>query len=54
MTGGRVRRLQKPVGNETCMLTYGDGLADINIDSLLSFHKNHGKVKFLINFIILI
>jgi len=44
MTGGRVRRLQKLVGNETCMLTYGDGLADINIDSLLSFHKNHGKL----------
>ena len=44
MTGGRVKRLQKLIGNETCMLTYGDGLADINLDSLLSFHKKHGKL----------
>jgi len=44
MTGGRVKRLQEIIGNETCMLTYGDGLADINIDSLLAFHKKHGKM----------
>ena len=44
MTGGRVKRLQKFIGKETFMLTYGDGLADIDIDSLLSFHKNHGKL----------
>ena len=44
MTGGRVKRLQKLIGKETCMLTYGDGLANINIDNLLSFHKNHGKL----------
>ena len=44
MTGGRVKRLQKFIGKETCMLTYGDGLANINIDNLLSFHKNHGKL----------
>ena len=44
MTGGRVKRLQKLVGDETCMLTYGDGLADINLDSLLAFHKRHGKL----------
>ena len=44
MTGGRVKRLQKFIGNETCMLTYGDGLANINLDSLLDFHKNHGKL----------
>ena len=44
MTGGRVKRLQKLIGNETCMLTYGDGLADINLDSLLDFHKSHGKL----------
>ena len=44
MTGGRVKRLQKLVGDETCMLTYGDGLADINLDSLLAFHKSHGKL----------
>ena len=44
MTGGRVKRLQKFIGKETCMLTYADGLANINIDNLLSFHKNHGKL----------
>tara|TARA_B100001123_G_C15315448_1_gene1025958 strand:- start:322 stop:1017 length:696 start_codon:yes stop_codon:yes gene_type:complete len=44
MTGGRVKRLQKFVGKETCMFTYGDGLADINLDELLAFHKNHGKL----------
>ena len=44
MTGGRVKRLQKIIGNETCMLTYGDGLANINLNSLLAFHKKHGKL----------
>ena len=44
MTGGRVKRLQKIIGNETCMLTYGDGVADINIKELLKFHKSHGKL----------
>ena len=44
MTGGRVKRLQKIIGNETCMLTYGDGLSNINLDSLPSFHKKHGKL----------
>ena len=40
MTGGRVKRLQKFIGDETCMLTYGDGLANINLDSLLIFIKD--------------
>jgi len=44
MTGGRVRRIEKFIGNEPFMLTYGDGLANINIDSLLKFHKSHGKM----------
>ena len=44
MTGGRVRRLKSFIGNETCMLTYGDGLADINLDALLAFHHSHGKM----------
>ena len=44
MTGGRVKRLKELIGNETCMLTYGDGLADINLNDLLSFHKSHGKL----------
>ena len=44
MTGGRVKRLKKFIGHETCMLTYGDGIADINLESLLAFHKSHGKL----------
>ena len=44
MTGGRVKRMQAFIGNETCMLTYGDGVADVDIDALIAFHKNHGKM----------
>ena len=44
MTGGRVKRLQKFVGTETCMLTYGDGIADIDLNALVDFHKSHGKL----------
>lgn len=44
MTGGRIKRLQKFIGNETCMLTYGDGVADIDLDALLDFHRSHGKL----------
>ena len=44
MTGGRLKRLQKFIGKETFMLTYGDGISDINLDSLLNFHKNHKKL----------
>jgi len=44
MTGGRVKRLQKFIGNETCLLTYGDGLSDINLNSLIDFHKGHRKL----------
>ena len=44
MTGGRAKRLQRFIGDETCMLTYGDGLADINLDKLVKFHKSHGKL----------
>jgi glucose-1-phosphate cytidylyltransferase len=44
MTGGRVKRMQSFIGNETCMLTYGDGVADIDLDALLSFHRSHGKM----------
>lgn len=44
MTGGRVKRIQKHIGNETFMLTYGDGVSDINIADLLKFHKSHGKI----------
>jgi glucose-1-phosphate cytidylyltransferase len=44
MTGGRIKRLQSFIGNETFMLTYGDGVADIDLESLVSFHKSHGKM----------
>lgn len=43
MTGGRVKRIRKYIDNETFMLTYGDGVSDINITELLNFHKAHGK-----------
>lgn len=44
-TGGRVKRLSKWLGNdETFMLTYGDGVADVNIKALLAFHNSHGKL----------
>ena len=49
MTGGRVKRMQSYIGNETFMLTYGDGVADIDIDALLKFHKRHGKMLSLIH-----
>jgi glucose-1-phosphate cytidylyltransferase len=44
MTGGRVKRLQSLIGNESFMLTYGDGVSNIDIDALLKFHKSHGKM----------
>lgn len=43
MTGGRIRRIQKFIGDETLMLTYGDGVGDIDIKTLVKFHKKHGK-----------
>lgn len=43
-TGGRLKRLASWVGNETFMFTYGDGVADINIEKLLAFHRAHGKL----------
>jgi glucose-1-phosphate cytidylyltransferase len=44
MTGGRVKRMKNFVGNETFLLTYGDGLTDINISDLVDFHNSHGKM----------
>lgn len=43
MTGGRVKRIQKYVGNETFCLTYGDAVADVDIGELIRFHREHGK-----------
>ena len=44
MTGGRLKRLQKYIGNETFMMTYGDGLSNINLKKLLKFHKKNKKL----------
>ena len=44
MTGGRVKRMKELIGNEPFLLTYGDGLSDINLDDLLKFHHSHGKM----------
>lgn len=43
-TGERVRRLKRLIGNDTFLLTYGDGVSDVNIDKLVNFHKKNGKM----------
>lgn len=43
MTGGRIKQIEKYVDGETFMLTYGDGVSDVNINKLLDFHKNNNK-----------
>lgn len=43
-TGGRVKRIQEYVNNETFMLTYGDAVGDVNIDELLKYHRNSGRI----------
>jgi glucose-1-phosphate cytidylyltransferase len=43
MTGGRIKRVKKYIENESFMLTYGDGVADVNINELLLYHKKQGK-----------
>ncbi|MBL8918788.1 MAG: glucose-1-phosphate cytidylyltransferase [Myxococcaceae bacterium] len=43
-TGGRAKRLKEWIGNETFMLTYGDGVANVDISALVAFHKSHGKL----------
>lgn len=44
MTGGRLKRVQSYVGNEPFHFTYGDGVADVNINELVEFHQRHGKM----------
>lgn len=44
MTGGRVKRVKDYIGNQPFMLTYGDGVSDVNIGELVKFHKKHGKM----------
>ena len=47
MTGGRIKRIQKYVGDEPFLMTYGDGVCDVDISKLVDFHKNHGKIATL-------
>ncbi|MFA4880069.1 MAG: glucose-1-phosphate cytidylyltransferase [Candidatus Doudnabacteria bacterium] len=47
MTGGRFKRIKKYIGKQTFMATYGDGVANIDIKKLLTFHKKHGKIATL-------
>lgn len=47
MTGGRIKRVQPYIGNEPFMMTYGDGVCDVDIAKLLAFHKSHGKIATL-------
>lgn len=44
MTGGRVKRVKDYIGHEPFMLTYGDGVSDVNIAELVRFHRSHGKL----------
>ena len=46
-TGGRIKRLADHIGDETFMLTWGDGLSSVDLHDLLSFHKSHGKLATL-------
>lgn len=47
LTGGRIKRVQPYIGNETFMMTYGDGVCDVNINDLVAFHRSHGKIATL-------
>lgn len=47
MTGGRIKRIQPYIGNEPFMMTYGDGVCDVDIQELVKFHQNHGKIATL-------
>ena len=44
MTGGRIKRIRKYIGDEPFMMTYGDGVCDVEIDKLVEFHRSHGKL----------
>jgi glucose-1-phosphate cytidylyltransferase len=46
-TGGRIKRLREHLGNETFMLTWGDGVSDVNLHDLLAFHRSHGRMATL-------
>lgn len=44
MTGGRIKRIKDYVNNDTFMITYGDGVSDVNLKDLLNYHRKHGKI----------
>ena len=47
MTGGRIKRIQKYIGDETFCMTYGDGVCDVDISEIIKFHRSHGKLATL-------
>ena len=47
MTGGRIKRIQPYIGNERFLMTYGDGVCDVDIAKLVEFHNRHGKIATL-------
>ena len=47
MTGGRIKRIQKYIGDEPFLMTYGDGVCDVDINKLIAFHREHGKTATL-------
>ncbi len=50
MTGGRVKRIEKYIDRDNFMVTYGDGVADVDIEGLIEFHKSHGKLATVTTF----
>lgn len=47
LTGGRIKRIQPYIGNDTFMMTYGDAVCDVDVNSLVEFHRSHGKIATL-------
>ena len=47
LTGGRIKRIQKYIGDETFLMTYGDAVCDVDINKVVEFHKGHGKIATL-------
>lgn len=47
MTGGRIKRIQQYIGQETFLMTYGDAVCDVNIQKLIEYHRSHGKIATL-------
>ncbi|MFI3177252.1 MAG: glucose-1-phosphate cytidylyltransferase [Eubacteriales bacterium] len=52
MTGGRIKRIQSYVGNEPFLMTYGDGVCDVNVQKLVQFHKDHNRIATLTSVIL--